>query len=240
MGRKPQHEGPARYFSEVRGLFDRLEQANTKVLHSAVDDMADRIIDGGRILLFGAGHSGLACQDVYYRAGGLKDLVCIFDPRLTLDFDPVEETSLSEKLEGALEPTMERFNITSRDVLICVSTSGINAAPVEAALHAHSRGALVLAITSSIYTQTLPPRHSSGRRLADIADHVLDNLAPFGDTVVKVRGDEQMGSTSTLGSAALLQAMTIALREECFNRGTPLAVFVSGNIPGGMERNRKS
>ena len=56
------------------------------------------------------------------------------------------------------------------------------AAPIEAADYAHEIGAKVIAITSIAYSTAIA---NGRRRLAEVADIVLDNGLPPGDAVVE-------------------------------------------------------
>jgi uncharacterized phosphosugar-binding protein len=56
------------------------------------------------------------------------------------------------------------------------------------ALHAKEHGHRVLALTSLAHTRAVPAAHPSGRKLADIADVVLDNATPRGDSLLELPG----------------------------------------------------
>lgn len=68
----------------------------------------------------------------------------------------------------------------------------------------------IVAVTSKTYSKSAPSRHSSGKRLMDAADVVLDNCGEIGDVAVKIPGLEQgLGPTSTITSAYLLHAVMV-------------------------------
>ena len=48
----------------------------------------------------------------------------------------------------------------------------------------------VVALTSLAHSTVTAPRHESGRRLAEVADLVVDQCAPAGDAAVRVDGLE--------------------------------------------------
>ena len=218
----------------------RLEARNAEALAAAAELGAERLLRGGRYLLFGCGHSGLVAQDAYYRAGGLRAARALFAPPVLLDHDPVAETSAHEKEEGWIVESLKDFALGPDDLLVVISTSGVNAAPVDLALHARAVGAALVVVTSGDYVDRLAPRHSSGKRLADLADQVLDNLVPYGDALVEVEDHRHMGSAGTAAGALLVQALTIGLWEAAARRGESLATYESGNLPGGMERNARN
>jgi hypothetical protein len=72
---------------------------------------------------------------------------------------------------------------------VVYSHSGRNAAGIETALYAQKRGLAVVDVTSTKMLEK-PPTHSSGKRLADAADIVIDTCAPVEDAIVKIPGME--------------------------------------------------
>jgi uncharacterized phosphosugar-binding protein len=52
------------------------------------------------------------------------------------------------------------------------------------ALLAKEKGHDVIAVTSLEHTAQVQPKHPSGLRLSEIADVVIDNLAPYGDATL--------------------------------------------------------
>ncbi len=236
--------------SEIPGTFAFLQAAqqqcaevaaqNLPTVAAAALEMSGKLGANGRLFGFGCGHSGLVSQDAYYRAGGLRGFTHIFCPPVGLDMEPVAQSSVEEKRSGWVETHLEARDISANDVVVVISTSGVNAVPVEAALHVKSKGALLVAITSVEASSALPPRHESGQKLMDLADFVLDNRSPYGDALVNISGVKgSMGSASTMAGCLLLQSLILATQEFCVKNGRPLATYVSGNVPGGMETNAR-
>ncbi len=102
-------------------------------------------------------------------------------------------------------PILDRYGIREGDVLIVVSNSGVNAAPVEAARYAREKGATVIAVTSVAYSNAI----ANGRtQLHALADVVLDNDAPAGDAVLGIEGTElKVGPVSTALGVTILNAV---------------------------------
>ncbi len=228
-----------RFGSEALRLAAGALEINREALERAAEEAAGRLSRGGRLFSFGCGHSGLVAQDVYYRAGGLMDLRCLFAPEIALDREPPEESSLAERRLDWVRGRLPEGGFTASDVVVVISTSGVNAAPVEMARLAAEAGAFLIAVTSRVIAEGLEPRHPGGRRLHELAAVTLDNLSPPGDALVAMAGDERMGSASTAVGALLLQSLTLMIRAEAESLGRPLPVYVSGNRPGGLAENRR-
>ncbi|MEE9391929.1 MAG: sugar isomerase domain-containing protein [Planctomycetota bacterium] len=227
------------FFTAALEQLSALEGSNAEALDQASEEISSRLSEGGRLFVFGCGHSGLAGQDIYYRAGGLKAAVFLFDSRVTLDHEPVAATSDHEKKPGWANKLVEAKGLGARDSLIVVSTSGVNAAPVDAAKAGRDSGAFVVSISSFAYDEALDSRHPSRQRLREVAHLNLNNLSPYGDTLVKIGPDPQRraGSASTAASALLLQALTTQIAGVAAIEAVDLPLYVSGNIPGGQEKN---
>jgi uncharacterized phosphosugar-binding protein len=126
--------------------------------------------------------------------------------------------------------------LVAGDVVIIISNSGVNAAPVEAADLAKSLGARVIALTSRAYSEAA----ARGRpTLASRADIVIDNALPPGDALVALPASGlKAGPGSTAVGAAILQALFAEAAARLAVAGVPL-IFLSANMPGAAENNRE-
>lgn len=209
-------------------------------LDVAVDLLAHSIAAGGIVQVFGTGHSEAFAMELAGRAGGLiptnkialRDLVLRGDEERSLLGSSLLERDpqIAEKL-WALVPA------SPRDVIVIASNSGVNGSIVGFALQAKDHGHPVIAVTSLEHTAAVEPKHPSGKRLSEIADVVIDNLAPYGDTTMEVDG-HGCGAVSSLTAAFIAQLLTIGTIAKLAQQGEP-PVYISANVPGGHERNQK-
>jgi uncharacterized phosphosugar-binding protein len=121
---------------------------------------------------------------------------------------------------------------------VIASNSGINGSVVEMALLVKERGHPLIAITSLRHTARMPSRHPSGRRLADIADVVLDNAAPYGDALLPLPGGGAACAISTITSALLAQLVLAEVVRRYLDAGQDPPIYLSANMAGGDEHNR--
>ena len=82
------------------------------------------------------------------------------------------------------------------DVFVIASNSGVNGSIVGIALAAKEHGHGVIAVTSLEHTARVTSKHPSGARLSEVADVVIDNLAPYGDTTLTLDGGPGGASAS--------------------------------------------
>jgi uncharacterized phosphosugar-binding protein len=229
-----------RYLDGLAAKLQEVRAKETTAIAEAAEAVADALAEDRLIYVFGCGHSAMLSMDMFYRAGGLIPIQPIFDQRVILTRRPVTETTTWEQAEGWVEEVFRQSGAQAGDVIIIFSTSGRNGAPIDMALAAKGAGMTVIAITSRAYAGSLPSRHSSGKRLHEAADIVIDNHADPGDAAIEVPGIEQkVGPTSTVLGSAVVQALVVEAVASLEARGQEPPVYVSSNIPGGQEHNER-
>lgn len=227
------------YFDEIRKILDEVETTQEEQIQQAAEIVADCIAKDGLLHTFGAGHSHLLAEDVFFRAGTPVPIHAMFEPSMAGNTQATKSTYM-EKLEGTGEIILNYHRVSPPDALLVISNSGNNAAPIEVAMGAQERGVKVIAVLSREYMDSLKPRHSSGQKLADVADVVIDNCGRVGDVCVQYDGLEQgVGPTSTVAGAFIINAVLAQAVENLLDRGISPPVFWSGNLFGGMEANQE-
>ena len=226
-----------KYFAQVRQVLDKVMDTQGEKIQAAARLVADSMAKDGMLYVFGSGHSHMIAEELFYRAGGSAAVCAMLDSDMMLHTGAAK-SSVFEQTPGLARPVFERYGLTKKDVLLVASTSGINAAPVEMAMCARELGIPVIAIVSAAYSRD-KSRHPSGKKLHDVADIVLDNGVCHGDAAVQI-GDTEMrvGPISTISSCLIAQSIVVQADENMHQMGAQPPVYVSGNIPGGMEKNR--
>jgi len=230
-----------KYLSTTIKLLSRIQDEETDAIEQAAKLIAYAIEQGHCLFAFGCTHSSLPIQDLVYRAGGFMLVNPLFGPGITaLDIKPTTISSAMEQMEGYARVILDNSPMQSGDVLILVSVSGRNAVPVELAQIARDRGIKVIGVTSREYSEAVAARHSSGRKMNDFADILLDNKAPKGDAVLDAKEVPQKFSpVSGVTSIALLQTLIAATIEELLSRGIVPPIFLAANVDGGAEYNAR-
>lgn len=205
--------------------------ANTQraAMDRAADWVGETLMNDRFLYAFGSGHSHALSEEVFYRAGGLARVIPILDGNLMVHISASASTDWERK-EGYAKQVLARYPMTTGDLLFIISNSGRNSVPVEMALEAKSRGARVIAISSAEYVAKVTSRHSSGKKLTDIADLIIDNCGPAGDAVVSVEGlPQRIGPTSTISSAFILHAISVEAAARVVAAGGKPEVWGSAN-----------
>ena len=225
------------YWQAVNQVVASVMDTQSDAIEQAAKLVANSIASDGMLYVFGCGHSHMIGEDLFYRAGGTAAVCAMLDSDLMLHTGAAK-SSVYEKMTGLAQPVFDRYGLTHKDVLLVVSTSDINGVPVVMAMCAKEQGIPVIAIVSGAYAQDAS-RHPSGKKLHDVADIVLDNGVCHGDAAVEIAGsDMRVGPISTISSCLIAQSIVVQADEIMWQNGVRPPVYVSGNIPGGMEKNQ--
>ena len=220
--------GHSDYLDGIVGVLFRIKSEEADALARASDAVADVICGDGIVHAFGCGHSSLAALDTFYRAGGLACVSPVLDEDLMLH-DGAAKSSRMEKMSGIASEAFRRQGVKAGDVVVVISASGKNAAPVEMLRAAKAAGVTTVAISSSAY-------RAHGATLLDEADVPIDCKVPYGDAVIDV-GAAKMGGLSTYASLFILNSVLIDGAKRAEARGVKPPIYASGNVDGGTAKN---
>ncbi|MBA3875514.1 MAG: hypothetical protein C0498_01030 [Anaerolinea sp.] len=226
-----------RYFDRVRGLLDQLAETQSGAIRRAAEACASSIGDGKLVHLFGTGHGAIPALEAFPRSGSIVGFHPIVELPLTLlhhvwgDMG-VPQYRFLHRQEGYGKAILEAHRLDPADTLILFSHSGINAVILDMALTVKAQGLTVVGITSRPHSSAVKPRHSSGKRLYEVADVVIDTGAPLGDACVEVPGfDDPVAAVSTVLVTAIVNALIAETAAVMVERGSEPHVEVNLNLP---------
>ncbi len=228
------------YFETVAQLLETVRREEAATIREVAARIVNSLSQGGVLHIFGAGHSHLLAEEISYRAGGLIAVNPILDMGYMLPFNSPSRATALERLEGYARSLMEDYDFRAGEVLIVCSQSGINPAPLEVALYGKEKGMTVVALTSLAHSRDLQSRHSSGKRLFEVADLVIDTHTPKGDAVLDCGpGLPRVAAVSTVIGASVLQALVSEVASIWMQtQTTPVPVWVSANLAAGDQHNQ--
>lgn len=217
------------FFEKIEEIIPVLKQEEPN-MRKAGHLVAQSIMGGGILQAFGSGHSASVAVEICGRAGGL------------IPSKQVKELSggYYERIEGVGTEFATMWDLRKNDCLFIISNSGRNPLIIEMALHAREIGVPVIAVTALEVGRHSTSRHSSGKLLWQLADVVLDNHSVEGDACIELPGmPTKVAGTSSICSDLLVdQTMIFAIRE-MLEAGYVPPVFMSANVDGGPEFNKK-
>ena len=216
------------YLDALSAVLGRARAADVETLPAAARLVTEVVTGDGIVYVYGSGHSQLVALDINRRAGSIAPLQVIFDPMW----------GVSEMVEGYGPTLLSEVAFTGADCLVVISNSGNTASPIEIAMAAHASGTPVVAVTAVEISKASKARHSSGKKLFELADIVLDNGGVGADVAVRV-GVVGVGATSTLVAAALLHEVIVEAVFALAARGIELPVYRANSEEGGREHNTR-
>lgn len=213
--------------------------AEAGALEPAIALMVEALDGGGVIQAFGTGHSEAFAMEIAGRAGGLipTNRFALRDIVMHGERDVDVLTGSLEREPWVVDELMSTVPVGEKDVFLIASNSGVNGSIVGTALWAQERGHRVIAVTSLEHTSRVEPKHPSGKRLSEVADVVIDNLAPYGDATLEVGGGIGAGAISSITAAFIAQLLTLGVARTIAERGDTPPMYISANIPGGDDHN---
>src|SRR5215472_4979171 len=226
------------FFDQAVHLLNELKKTQSSVIQKATDLCANRIAKGGLVFLFGNGHSRMLVEEMTPRQGGFPGFVALVETALSnhaaiIGANGLRSSLFLENYEGYAEHILSSFHFGPHDAFIIISTSGIRPVVVEMATGARARGLPVIAILSKAHSEEAQAVHSSGKKLADCTDIVIDNLCPPGDCVLKLDGLEwRTGPISTLTGATIINMIRCAVAEALLAKGVKPVILPSHQFLG--------
>jgi uncharacterized phosphosugar-binding protein len=232
------------YLDSAVAIMRRIHDEEATALDRAAERLANQIAADRLIHVFGpGGHSNLAAQEIFFRAGGLMHVAAILDEG-TLLSNGARRSMAIERLPGYGRIVITDWSLGEDDLLVLVNAYGINAALIDAALEAKRRGVFIIGVSSREHAAHTAPehpaRHPTRQNLHDLVDIAVDTKVPIGDAAVTIPGvAERVAAISTFANAFALNCLVIRTIANLVDRGVEPPVWRSGNAPGGDEANAR-
>jgi uncharacterized phosphosugar-binding protein len=232
------------YLSRIGKIISIIDETQKEKIEEAAEAFARSIEAGGRVYLFGSGHSVIPVLDVFPRYGSFVGFHPIYDPRL-MWFNVVgpggaRELLWLERQEGYVRIVLQSYQLQPRDSILIFSHGGLNAAPVEMAIEAKKEGLTVVSVCSLENYRQAIATHSSHKKLADVSDIAIDNCVPPEDALVSVEGvQEKFAAGSTVAAVSIAMALVAETGVRLVKSGIKPPTFVSPNVGLSADHNEK-
>lgn len=226
------------WLNNAKSVMDEIESTQMSNIEKAATIMADSIKNGHWVHTFGCGHSTLPVEEMYPRIGGFVGFHPIIE--LPLSFFThihgdmgVHQFIFLERVEGYGKEIMRSYNFNSNDTMWLFSHSGINNVIIDVALKAKELGMDLIVCGSEKAFSDKKTRHSSGKKLFEIADVVVDSCVPAVDATVSLKNHiDKVGPVSTLAFTSIVWMIITTIAEKLEERDTKLYIHPSHNVPG--------
>ncbi|MCA0273934.1 MAG: SIS domain-containing protein [Proteobacteria bacterium] len=224
-----------RYFQTLAERLETVRATQGDSIDAAARIAAASIAAGKLVFTFGTGHGSLPAIESFPRTGTIVGFRPIVESSM-ISFHRVlgdmgaRQYRFIHSQEGYGKAILASHQIVKGDSMVLFSHSGINAVILDIALDCKERGMKVIAVTSIPHSSATPSRHSSGKRLYEVADVVIDTHAPKADANLQIEGLESpVGASSTSVTIAIAHAINARTAELLVERGITPHVMVSPN-----------
>lgn len=218
----------------------------SETIKKAAGVVADSIAREEPVHVIGpGGHSNMAAEEVFWRAGGLAPINAIFDAGFNL-IHGAKRSNYIERTPGYAAKVLDAYRVGRKpgEVIIIANAYGLNSMCIDTVLEAKRRQMVTIGVTSKSFADALPKdhpsRHPSGKNLYQEVDYFLNCHLPYGDAVVEIEGcPQKTGPTSTFCNTFVVNLLVIETVKALVAVGVEPPLWMSANLPGGDEANRK-
>lgn len=225
-----------KYYEKISGILERIHSTQQKQFEQAGQVLANTIAAQQRVYLFGSGHSVIPVMDVFPRYGSFIGFFPLYDPRLmwsnVVGPGGARELLWLEQQEGYIEIFLKSFTLEAGDAMIVFSHGGLNAAPIEAAMYAKSKRLTVITVSSLANAAVSKAKHSSGKKLPELADIAIDNCVEPEDAQVDIGQPEKIAAGSTMAAVFVAMSLVAETGARLAAKGHRLVTYVSPNVAG--------
>lgn len=236
----------ARYLDTVIARLIALRDTQQAAIDAAASACADSIAAGKLVFTFGTGHGALPALETFPRTGTIVGFRLIVESTM-ISFHRVwgdmgaRQYRFIHAVEGYGRAILRSHRLDPADSIILFSHSGVNAVILDIAIECKERGLTVIAVTSLPHSSATKSRHSSGKRLFEVADVMIDTGVPLADAALRVDGvAHPVGATSTSITIAIAHAIVATTADRLVRRGVAPMVMVNPNTAGKDAANRQN
>ncbi len=227
-----------RYFTTLIERLEEVRDTQGAAIDSAAEACARSIAADKLVFSFGTGHGSLPALEMFPRTGTIVGFRPIVESTM-ISFHHVwgdmgaRQYRFIHAQEGYGKAILRSHQLDPEDTMILFSHSGVNAVILDIALTAKEKGMTVVGVTSLSHSSASPSRHSSGKKLFEVADIVVDTRAGLADATIRIEGLEApVGANSTSITIAIAHAIVTATAEKLVKRGVQPFVMVNPNTAG--------
>lgn len=236
----------ARYFDTFIERLARVRDTQATAIDTAAAACAESIAKGKLVFTFGTGHGALPALETFPRTGTIVGFRPIVESTM-ISFHRVwgdmgaRQYRFIHAVEGYGRAILHSHRLDPEDAMILFSHSGVNAVILDIATECKARGLTVIAVTSLPHSGATVSRHSSGKRLFEVADLTIDTGVPLADAGLSIDGlAHPVGASSTGIAIAIAHAIVSATAEKLVASGITPMVMVNPNTTGKGAANRQN
>ena len=235
-----------RYFEQLSERMQAVFDTQAEAIDQAAEACAASIGNDKLVFTFGTGHGSFPAMEMFPRTGtvvGFRPIVesTMISFHRVLGDGGARQYRFIHAREGYGKAILSSHQLDPEDSMLIFSHSGLNAVTLDIAVGAKELGMTLIGVTSVPHSSSTPSRHSSGKRLFELADVVIDTGVPKADAGLYIEGfPHPTGATSTSIAIAIGQAINAATVEKLVRKGKEIFIMVNPNTSSKAEADRQN
>jgi uncharacterized phosphosugar-binding protein len=220
------------WLANARSVMDAIESTQMENIKQAAAIMAESIAAERWVHTFGCGHATLPVEEMYPRIGGFVGFHPMIELPLTFFTNivggmGVHQFVFLERVEGYGKEIMKSYRFDPRDTMWLFSHSGINNVNIDIALEARKIGMKVVVLGSAEAFKDTKTRHSSGKKIFELADVVVDTCVPAVDASVDlINHQDKIAPVSTIAFVSAVWMIVATVAEYAGRTGRLPCIFI--------------
>lgn len=217
----------------------RVRRTSGPQIKEAAKAMYAVMAGGGLVHAWGSGHSSMYARELFYRSGGLAPISPIYDYNTTGPFcrsSTIVKLDQDESYAGAI---IAQHEVRSGEAIIVFSTPGVSSLSVEMCRRMKALGLKVIVVCGVEYAQGLQARHSTGLKLPDVGDIVIDMHVNHGDIALTDPEGVSAGALGTMVAMYIAQKLLMATIDEFIANDLPPPMVKAAVLPGAADHNER-
>lgn len=226
------------YLKTATIILNEIEKTQADTLEQVAQLFAKSILTDGLVHVYGSGHSRMGVEEMFPRYGSFAGFHPIIELSTSnygqvIGANGILQSMFLENVEGLAAQIVRNFEFKPQDVFLLFSTSGVGNVVIDMAMEAHTLGLTVVAITGVKNSSKVVSKHSTKKKLSDVADIVLDTCVPVGDSAMWIDGLKYpVGPMSTIANSAIVNMIKVRTAELLTQAGHPPFVITGAQVIG--------
>lgn len=228
----------SQYFEEAVRILREIEATQKDTIETVAQLFANSIADDGLVHVYGSGHSRMGVEEMFPRYGSFAGFHPIIELSTSnygqvVGANGIYQSMFLENVEGLAAQIVRNFKYRPNDVFLLFSTSGAGNVVIDMAIEAHKRNLKVVGITGVKNSALVKAKHSTGQKLVDVCDVVIDTCVPVGDAAMWIDDLKYpVGPMSTIANSAIVNGIKVRVAQLLTEAKKPPFVITGAQVIG--------
>lgn len=226
------------YLEAAFAILKKIKETQSDVIEEVAQLFFRSISTDGLVHAYGSGHSRMGVEEMFPRYGSFPGFHPIVELstsnyQQTVGANGISQVMFLETVEGLAWHILRNFVYKPNDAFLLFSTSGTGNVVIDMAILAQEKGLPVVSITGMENSLKATSKHSTGKKLYEVSDYVIDNCVPVGDAAIWVEGLKYpVGPLSTIANSTIVNMIKVRVAQLLTEAGQPPVVITGSQVIG--------